>query len=89
MSTLWTPDGERPVRRSEPATPPPAPSRPVGGPAPGDGGNGDPPDEAELQAQMAELQEQLANTPAEVVIANHAFGQSQTGCQRIHAARRH
>jgi hypothetical protein len=27
-----------------------------------------------MRAQMAELQEQLANTPAEVVIANHAFG---------------
>jgi hypothetical protein len=27
-----------------------------------------------MRAQMAELQEQLANTPAEVVVANHAFG---------------
>jgi hypothetical protein len=31
-------------------------------------------DEAEMQAQMAALQEQLAQTPVEVVIANHAFG---------------
>jgi hypothetical protein len=28
----------------------------------------------EMQAQMAELAEQLASTPAEVVVANHAFG---------------
>ncbi|HET7524103.1 MAG TPA: DUF1844 domain-containing protein, partial [Acidimicrobiales bacterium] len=28
----------------------------------------------EMQARLAELQEQLARTPAEVVVANHAFG---------------
>lgn len=27
-----------------------------------------------MQARLAQLQEQLARTPAEVVIANHAFG---------------
>jgi hypothetical protein len=27
-----------------------------------------------MQARMAELQEQLARTPAHVVVANHAFG---------------
>jgi len=27
-----------------------------------------------MQARLAELQEQLARTPAEVVVANHAFG---------------
>ncbi len=27
-----------------------------------------------MQAQMAELSEQMANTPAEVIIANHAYG---------------
>ena len=30
--------------------------------------------EEEMQAQMAALQEQLAQTPASVVIANHCFG---------------
>jgi hypothetical protein len=70
MSTLWTPDGERPVGRREPTSPPPVPPGPpaAGGPATGA------PDEAELQAQMAEIQEQLANTPVEAVVANHAFG---------------
>lgn len=57
MSTLWTPDGERPVGRSQ--EPPPQPTAE--------------PSDAELQAQMAELQEQLAKTPAEVVVANHAY----------------
>ncbi len=30
--------------------------------------------EEELRAQMEELRDQLARTPAEVVVANHAFG---------------
>jgi hypothetical protein len=67
MSTLWTPDGERPVRRSDPTPPPPAPVD-----AAGDGG--DELTDEEMAAQMAELAEQLATTPAEVVVANHAFG---------------
>lgn len=27
-----------------------------------------------MQARMAELSEQMANTPAEVIVANHAYG---------------
>jgi hypothetical protein len=67
MSTLWTPDGERPVRRSDPTPAPPPPSQP-----PSD--SSEEPTEEEIQAEMAELAEQLASTPAEVVIANHAYG---------------
>ncbi len=74
MSTLWTPDGERPVRRSEPPPPPPsAPPIPPGGGPPAGEDAPDAPSEEELQSQMAELQEQLAHTPPAVVIANHAF----------------
>ena len=76
MSTLWTPGGERPIRR-EPAGTPTSPPRRPGGPG-GAGGGAGPgvaePSEEELQAQMDELREQLARTPAEVVVANHAFG---------------
>jgi hypothetical protein len=96
MSTLWTPDGERPIRRESPAPSEPSPS---GGPASGGGGGGPvpggpqsggggpvsggggggggrvgEPSEEELAAQLAQMQEQLARTPAEIVIANHAFG---------------
>src|SRR6516165_4267436 len=60
MSTLWTPGGERPIRRD----PEPPPS----------GGGPDQPGDEELQAQLTELRDQLARTPAEVVVANHAFG---------------
>jgi hypothetical protein len=77
MSTLWTPDGERPIRRESPTGDAP-PSAPAGG---GQGGGGQgrrapsgEPTEEELAAQLDQMQEQLARTPAEVVIANHAFG---------------
>jgi Domain of unknown function (DUF1844) len=69
MSTLWTPGGERPIRRDPPE---PASGSPGGSAPPGA------PDteltEEEVRAQMEQLREQLARTPAEVVIANHAFG---------------
>jgi hypothetical protein len=77
MSTLWTPDGERPIRRESPTGDAP-PSAPPGGGrgrgGPGRPGPSDEPTEEELAAQLAQMQEQLARTPAEVVIANHAFG---------------
>jgi hypothetical protein len=63
MSSLWTPGGERPVGRDpEPAGAPP-PDSPSG-----------PPDDDQTRAQLDELRDRLASTPAEVVIANHAFG---------------
>jgi hypothetical protein len=62
MSSLWTPEGERPVRRE---------SETASEAAPGESRE---PTEAELNEQLARMQEQLANTPVEVVIANHAFG---------------
>lgn len=95
MSTLWTPGGERPIRRDpEPAAPgggrgPDGPGGRggAGGGAGGRGGGGggwprdpeDPEDEhaltdEEKQAQIDELKARLAETPAAVVIANHAFG---------------
>lgn len=69
MSTLWTPGGERPVPR-EPR------QAPSGGEVPAHDGGGDErePTPEEMQAHLAALQEQLARTPAEVVVANHAFG---------------
>ena len=70
MSTLWTPSGERPIRRepdppSQPAPPPPS------GSSPDDYGE---PTEEELAAHFAAVQQQLLATPAAVVIANHCIG---------------
>jgi hypothetical protein len=67
MSSLWTPDGERPIRR-EAETPPAA-----SGPAPAGGPAGEADEEA-MRAEMAQMQEELASTPVEAVIANHAVG---------------
>src|SRR4051812_14441037 len=70
MSSLWTPGGERPVER-EPAGG--RPGGPAAGSAAGSGGTEEPTEE-EMRAQLDELRDQLAHTPPEVVIANHAFG---------------
>jgi len=59
MSTIWTPGGEQPV----------------GGEGAGAAASEPKPlTEADLDAKMAELRQQLAEAPAEVVIANHCFG---------------
>jgi hypothetical protein len=71
MSTLWTPSGERPIPRK----PDSAAGGTRGGAPPGGGGpGGGEPSEEQVQAELAELQAQLARTPAAVVVANHAFG---------------
>lgn len=79
MSTLWTPGGERPIRRepdpapaqqpsAQPTSAPPQQPGPQDGYTPYD-------DQPELsQEQMRELQEQLAAAPVELVIANHCYG---------------
>jgi len=59
VSSLWTPGGERPV-------PPPTGDRGETPPAADD--------PAEPEARMAELRQQLADAPAEIVVANHCFG---------------
>jgi len=79
MSSLWTPAGEHWLDPPSGAHPS-APSAPAGAPSrdaapPPDhhdptGGHAPPDDPAEL----ARLQQELAATPPEVVIANHCYG---------------
>ena len=70
MSSLWTPDGERPVGRpSGPSGPGPAGAPPD----PFDGTDGDVDDDA-LAAQVEAMRAELANAPVEVVVANHCYG---------------
>ena len=73
MSSLWTPSGEHFPEKEDGSTPPASP--PPGGSAPPD----EPPDEAEplsaeAQAEIDAMRQQLANSPAEVVVANHCYG---------------
>ncbi len=62
MSTLWTPDGERPIPRADQP------------PAGGSGLEPPGPTDEELAAELAEARDRLSRTPAEVVVANHAYG---------------
>ena len=57
MSTIWTPSGEQPVGREEPAAV-----------------EAEPRSREEVEAQLEALQEELARTPAIVVVVNHAMG---------------
>jgi hypothetical protein len=70
MSSIWTPGGERPVNRGG--------GEPPAGAAPGledlDGGELTAAQQQQLENEMRAMQEELANTPAAVVIANHAVG---------------
>lgn len=90
MSSLWTPDGERPIRR-EPSTPT-ASAAPTGQPVGREGfDDGFDLDDEDLRAQfggrqptreeMAAMQEELramtaelVSVPASAVIANHCIG---------------
>jgi hypothetical protein len=67
VSTLWTPSGEHVPKKEGGPTPPGA----VGPPDDGDFAE---PSPEEAQAAMDAMREQLANTPAEVVVANHCYG---------------
>ena len=70
MSSLWTPDGERPVRRTP--EPQPAPSSAPSSPAPPVSLS--PEDMAELQDELAEAQQEILSVPASAIVANHAIG---------------
>jgi hypothetical protein len=67
---LWTPDGERPVGR-------PTPDAGSGSSAGAGGGPPDHPDDTDEEAlaeQMAAMRAELADSPVEVVVANHCYG---------------
>lgn len=72
MGRLWTPGGDRDVPREQPSSRRAAPTTPPGDDLE-DGPEGEPVDE-ELAARMRELQDQLAATPVEAVVANHCYG---------------
>jgi len=68
MSSLWTPSGEHFPKKEAQAG---APASPLGHPGPAD--VTEPPDaeaQAEAQAAVDAMRAQLADTPAEIVVAN-------------------
>jgi hypothetical protein len=79
MSSLWTPSGEHFPKKEGPDGAGSDPSGGVGGGSgdPAGGGPGvddDPQSQAEAQAAVDAMRAQLANTPAEIVVANHCYG---------------
>ena len=78
MSSLWTPDGDVPVGRPRPAGAEPSTERPPpkarAAPPPPTGELGGEPAGEPAPEEIEALRAQLARTPPEVVIANHAFG---------------
>ena len=81
MSTLWTPGGEVPVDdgRGRSGAPPPqgAPDQaedPLAGLSDEERAQAE-----ELAQQLAEAREQIAQTPASVVVGNHAMGLYELG----------
>jgi hypothetical protein len=82
MSSLWTPSGEH-IPKPAGGSDSPAGSTPPGGGRPDHDLDNDQdglddllldPNSVEAQAQMKAMQEELAKTPAEVVVANHCYG---------------
>jgi hypothetical protein len=72
VSSLWTPSGEHFPEKDDAAENQP-PTPPQSGPP------AQPPEEgevlsAEAQAEIDAMRQQLANSPAEVVVANHCYG---------------
>lgn len=79
MSSLWTPDGERPVPRQAPEPPSGAADDPPDSAlAGGDGGFSDAgvseEDARAIQEELAEARRRLADAPVEVLVINHAMG---------------
>src|SRR5580693_2464508 len=72
MSTLWTPSGEHPVEPEGPAGA--SGPRGAGAPDPLEGSDESDFDEAADAAEVEELRRQLAETPADIVVANHCYG---------------
>jgi hypothetical protein len=79
MGSLWTPGGEHfpkkePDEEERGGAQPPSGTR-GGGPSGGSGSGGDDAaSQAEAQAAVEAMRAQLANTPAEIVVANHCYG---------------
>jgi hypothetical protein len=71
--SLWTPDGERPIRR-EPEPPPAAADVLDEAPDFDDLSAEEQAQATQMAAEMAEARQQIAETPAALIVANHVMG---------------
>ncbi len=72
MSSLWTPDGERPVQRQSP----PTQSAPQTG-------QPTPEEMTEMEAELREMTEDIVSVPATAIIANHCVGLFQLAAAHL------
>lgn len=83
--SLWTPDGEHEVPRESPApkpsaeTPPSAAEAMPGAPSLDDLSPEERAQAEAIAAEMAEARARLAETPASMIVANHAMGLYELG----------
>jgi hypothetical protein len=82
MSSLWTPDGERPVQRGD--------SSPLSsGAAAGysaQPGQPSPEEMAEMEAELRAMTEEIVSVPATAIIANHCVGLFQLAAAHLQVA---
>ncbi len=78
VSSLWTPEGERPVNTRVPSQASPADTGSKPGPgfdaADGPDAEWTPDEQRAVEAQLERLRGQMLSTPVEVVVANHVYG---------------
>ena len=91
MSSLWTPDGERPINRGTVAPQPSAAAAPSGR----DSSTGGPEFEGEptieevraMQEELRAMTEELVRVPASAVVANHCIGFFQLAAAHLQIER--
>lgn len=82
MSSLWTPDGERPIRREAPGS-----SLDTDGLGlSADGQEPSPEEVAALQEELAAMSAELAQVPAYAIVANHCIGLFQLAAVHLQSA---
>lgn len=78
MSTFWTPEGERPIPRREPPASSASDARAAPddatGTVPGVAPGAEADEQAAVAAEMERLRRALAQTPVEVILADHVLG---------------
>ena len=73
MSSLWTPDGERPIQWDSDPSDKPVPRQLQGQPGQGQG-QPSPQEMEEMEAELRAMTEEIVSVPATAIVANHCVG---------------
>lgn len=86
--SLWTPGGEVPIDDGRRSQGTPSPAAPPGGPEELDLESLSPEERARAEAMIAEMaraQEEIAQAPADALVANHALGLFELAAIKLNA----